>query len=92
MKRSGLLPPEVEDKAIQEYVNSVAQRIAQKSDLKIPLHVSVLQSREINAFALAGRISCSSSEVCSKPPTMNRNWLESSRMKWHTTRRATPTS
>ena len=54
MKRSGLLPPEVEDKGIQEYVNSVAQRIAQKSDLKIPLHVSVLQSREINAFALPG--------------------------------------
>jgi beta-barrel assembly-enhancing protease len=54
MKRTGLLPPEVENKAIQEYVNSVAQRIAQKSDLKIPLHVSVLQSREINAFALPG--------------------------------------
>ena len=54
MKRSGLLPPEVEDKAIQEYVNSVAQRIAQKSDLKIPLHVYVIQSREINAFALPG--------------------------------------
>ncbi|HYL62678.1 MAG TPA: M48 family metalloprotease [Candidatus Methylomirabilis sp.] len=54
MKRSGLLPPEVENKAIQEYVNSVAQRIAQKSDLKIPLHVSVIQSREINAFALPG--------------------------------------
>src|SRR5215470_1575222 len=54
MKRSGLLPPEVESKAIQEYVNSVAQRIAQKSDLKIPLHVSVIQSREINAFALPG--------------------------------------
>ena len=54
MKRSGLLPPEVEDRAIQEYVNSVAQKIAQKSDLKIPLHVSVLQSREINAFALPG--------------------------------------
>lgn len=54
MKRSGLLPPEIEDKAIQEYVNTVAQRIAQKSDLKIPLHVAVLQSREINAFALPG--------------------------------------
>jgi Zn-dependent protease with chaperone function len=53
-KRSGLLPPEVEDKTIQEYVNSVAQRIAQKSDLRIPLHVTVLQSREINAFALPG--------------------------------------
>ena len=54
MKRAGLLPPEVEDQAIQEYVNSVAQRIAKKSDLKVPLHVSVLQSREINAFALPG--------------------------------------
>jgi Zn-dependent protease with chaperone function len=54
MKRTGLLPPEVEKKSVQEYVNSVAQNIAQKSDLKIPLHVSVLQSREINAFALPG--------------------------------------
>lgn len=54
MKRSGLLPPEVQDKAIQDYVNSVAQRIVQGSDLKIPLHVFVLQSREINAFALPG--------------------------------------
>jgi predicted Zn-dependent protease len=54
MRRQGLLPKEVEDKAIQEYVNSVAQRIARHSDLRIPLHVSVLQSREINAFALPG--------------------------------------
>src|SRR5262250_1022216 len=54
MKRTGLMPPAVEDKAIQQYVNSVAQRIAQKPDLKVPLHVSVLQSREINAFALPG--------------------------------------
>jgi Zn-dependent protease with chaperone function len=54
MKRSGLLPPEVEDKAVQQYVNDLAQKIAKNSDLKIPLHVSVLQSREINAFALPG--------------------------------------
>jgi predicted Zn-dependent protease len=54
MKRQGLLPKEVEDKAIQEYVNSVAQRVAKNSDLKVPLHVAVLQSREINAFALPG--------------------------------------
>lgn len=54
MKRSGLLPPEVEDKAIQEYVNGIAQDIAAHSDLKIPLHIDVLQSREINAFALPG--------------------------------------
>lgn len=54
MKRSGILPPEVKDPAIQEYVNNLAQKIARKSDLKVPLHISVLQSREINAFALPG--------------------------------------
>jgi Zn-dependent protease with chaperone function len=54
MKRTGLLPPEVEDKAVISYVDSVAQRIAKASDLKVPLHITVLQSREINAFALPG--------------------------------------
>lgn len=54
MKRLGLLPPELEDKAIQEYVRGVAERVAKASDLKVPLHISVLQSREINAFALPG--------------------------------------
>ena len=54
MKRLGLMPPEVEDKAIQEYVRSVGEQIAKHSDLKIPLHITVLQSREINAFALPG--------------------------------------
>lgn len=54
MKRLGLLPPELEDKAIQQYVGSVADRVAKASDLKVPLHISVLQSREINAFALPG--------------------------------------
>lgn len=54
MRRSGLLPPAVEDKNIQAYVDSVGQKIAQKSDLKVPLHITVLQSREVNAFALPG--------------------------------------
>jgi hypothetical protein len=45
LKRSHLLPPEVEDKSIQDYVNTVAQRIAAKSDLKVPLHVVVLESK-----------------------------------------------
>jgi len=54
LKRTHLLPPEVGDKAIQDYVNTVAQRIAAKSDLKVPLNVVVLQSKEINAFALPG--------------------------------------
>lgn len=54
LKRTGLLPPEVENKAVEEYVKKVAERVAQHSDLKVPLHVAVLQSKEINAFALPG--------------------------------------
>ena len=54
LKQAGMLPPEVENKAIQQYVKGIAERVAQRSDLKIPLHVAVLQSREINAFALPG--------------------------------------
>lgn len=54
LKRTGLLPPEVENKAVQDYVKKVAERVAQHSDLKVPLHVAVLQSKEINAFALPG--------------------------------------
>jgi len=91
MKRSGLLPPELEDKAIQGYVNSVAQRIAQKSDLKIPLHVAVLQSREINAFALPGGY-LFIERACSKQLTTSPSSRESSRTKFHTTPRGTRTS
>lgn len=54
MKRTGLMPPELENKEIQAYVASVAEHVAQNSDLKVPLHVRVLDSREINAFALPG--------------------------------------
>ena len=54
LKRTGLLPPALEDKKVQDYVNTLAQRIARYSDLKVPLHITVLQSREINAFALPG--------------------------------------
>lgn len=54
LKRAGLLPPELESKPVNDYVRSVAERIASHSDLTVPLHVSVLQSREVNAFALPG--------------------------------------
>jgi Zn-dependent protease with chaperone function len=54
LKTNGMLPPELDNKAIQQYVKSVADRVAQHSDLKVPLHVTLLQSREINAFALPG--------------------------------------
>ncbi len=42
------------DPTINEYVNRVAQNIARNSDLKIPLSVKVIDSPEINAFALPG--------------------------------------
>ena len=54
LRRNGLLPPALDNKKIQDYVNSVAQNVATYSDLKIPLQLTVLQSREINAFALPG--------------------------------------
>jgi beta-barrel assembly-enhancing protease len=54
LKRRDLLPPEVEDEEIVEYIRSLASRIARHSDLRIPLNVSVLKSEEINAFALPG--------------------------------------
>lgn len=54
LKRTGLLPPEVASKAVQDYVKKIADRVAQHSDLKVPLHITVLQSKEINAFALPG--------------------------------------
>ncbi len=44
----------VKDPFIAEYVNRVAQNIARNSDLKIPLTVKVIDSPELNAFALPG--------------------------------------
>ncbi len=54
MRRLGMMPPELKSEPIQEYVRLVGERVAKNSDLKVPLHISVLQSREINAFALPG--------------------------------------
>jgi Zn-dependent protease with chaperone function len=54
MKTEGLMPKPVEDPAVVNYVTQVARRVAQRSDLHVPLHVTVLNSKEINAFALPG--------------------------------------
>jgi hypothetical protein len=51
---SGLLPPQIPLPSVQEYVQNLAARIARNSDLKVPLHVTVLDSVEINAIALPG--------------------------------------
>ncbi|HXH49609.1 MAG TPA: M48 family metalloprotease [Terriglobia bacterium] len=54
LKQSGMMPPEVKDEAVVEYVNSVGADVAKHSDLQVPLNITVLNSKEINAFALPG--------------------------------------
>jgi hypothetical protein len=54
LQRQGVMPPELANQQVQDYVNTVAQRIARNSDLQVPLKVTVLDSREVNAFALPG--------------------------------------
>ncbi len=54
MKASGMMPPEVEDEELTAYVNQLAKKIADHSDLQVPLRLTVLDSDEINAFAMPG--------------------------------------
>lgn len=44
----------IKDPVINEYVNRVAQNVARNSDLRIPLTVKIIDSPDINAFALPG--------------------------------------
>ncbi len=44
----------ITDPVVNEYVNRLAQNVARNSDLTIPLTVKVIDSPEINAFALPG--------------------------------------
>src|SRR5262249_23908137 len=44
----------VDDPTINEYVNRVGQNIVRNSDAKVPFTIKVVESDEINAFALPG--------------------------------------
>jgi len=44
----------VDDPIIAEYVNRVGQNIVRNSDAKVPFTIKVLDSEEVNAFALPG--------------------------------------
>src|ERR1035441_8762273 len=44
----------VDDPIIAEYVNRVGQNLVRNSDAKVPLNIKVVDSEEINAFALPG--------------------------------------
>jgi len=44
----------VDDPVISEYVNRVGQNIVRNSDVKVPVSIKVVDSEEVNAFALPG--------------------------------------
>ncbi len=54
MKISGLMPKEIENEFVRRYVTDLAKKIAARSDLHVPVQVTVLNSKEVNAFALPG--------------------------------------
>ena len=44
----------LDDPAVNEYVNRLAQNLMRNSDAKVPLRVRIIDSDELNAFALPG--------------------------------------
>ena len=44
----------VDDPTISEYVNRVGQNLVRNSDVKVPVSIKVIDSDEVNAFALPG--------------------------------------
>ena len=54
MTSGGLMPREIQAADVQQYVQRLARRIAENSDLKVPLHVTVLDSPEISAISVPG--------------------------------------
>lgn len=43
-----------EDPVVTEYINRIGQNLVKHSDAKVPFHIKVVDSDEINAFALPG--------------------------------------
>jgi predicted Zn-dependent protease len=54
MSSSKLMPAEVQSPLVRQYIQRLGTRIAQKSDLKVPLHVTLLDSAEISSIGLPG--------------------------------------
>jgi len=54
IKLYSLMPPVLEDKEVTAFVQNLAERIGDNSDMKVHAKVTVLRSEEINAFALPG--------------------------------------
>ena len=69
MKASGVMPPEVEDEEVTAHIDRLSEKIAAHSDLRVPLRVTVLDSDEINAFALPGGFLCVNAGLIEKAET-----------------------
>ena len=54
MKIAGLMLRELDNEEVNRYVRNLAAKITPNTDLQVPLQVTVLDSREVNAFALPG--------------------------------------
>jgi hypothetical protein len=54
LRMTRMMPQEIRNRFVEGYVTELAEKIAKHSDLQIPVHVTVLNSKEINAFALPG--------------------------------------
>ena len=65
----------VDDPVIVEYVNRVGQNLVRNSDAKVPFTIKVIDSDEINAFALPGGFFYVNSGL-DPARQRNRNWQE----------------
>jgi hypothetical protein len=54
MMAEGRIPREVQNEDVTAYIQGLAGRLAQNSDLNIPLHVAVLDSPDIHPITLPG--------------------------------------
>ena len=54
LRQQGIVPPAVESSIVQNYVTNLSENLAKHSDLQVPVKVTVLNSKEINAFCLPG--------------------------------------
>src|SRR5438874_5802754 len=59
----------VDDPVIAEYVNRIGQNLVRNSDAKVPFTIKVIDSEEVNAFALPGGLFFVNTGLILKPDT-----------------------
>ena len=62
----------IDDPIIAEYVNRVGQNLVRNSDAKVPFTIKVLDTEEVNAFALPGGFFFVNSGLILKAETRSR--------------------